>query len=117
MTIRSPGDKLLDAHPSQRYTSGAFLSKGMQNRGQGTYIVFALGAAADMTATILVPAIVAAVAGKFLDARLATGKSFYIALLMTAAILTLWRVVKKVRTYGEAFKELVDESGSGSARR
>lgn len=94
-----------------------FYTKGMQNQGQGKYIVFALRAAADMTATILVPAVVAAVAGEHLDARLATGRAFFIALLVAAALLTIWTLTKKARRYGEAFKKLVGEPGNGPAGR
>ena len=89
----------------------------MKNNGQGKYMVFALRAAADMTGTILVPAVVAAFAGKFLDTRLGTGKAFFIALLVGAALMTMYMVVKKARQYGDLYKKLVDEPRDGSVGR
>lgn len=80
----------------------------MQKEGMGKYYVFALRAAADITATILVPAVVAALLGKYLDAHFGGGKAFFIALLIASALLTVWGLVTKVRTYGEAFKKLVE---------
>lgn len=88
----------------------------MKNNGQGKYMVFALRAAADMTGTILVPAVAAAFAGRFLDTHFGTGKVFFIALLVAAALVTIMTVVKKSRYYGDLYKKLVDEPRDGSAR-
>lgn len=93
------------------------MQKDGQQEQQGKYYVFALRVAADITATIMVPAVIAAMAGRYLDARCETGRAFFIALLACAALLTVWGVVKKVRLYGKAFKKLVGESGDGPAGR
>ena len=89
----------------------------MPNNGQGKYYVFALRAAADMTVTVVVPAIVGVVGGRMLDARFDTGRTFQIALLIVAVLLTVYAVVTKARRYGEAFKKLVGESGNGTVGR
>ena len=89
----------------------------MQNDGQGKYYVFALRAAADLTATVVVPALAAVFGGRLLDARFATGKTFQIALLIAAALLTVWAVATKAQRYGEAFKKLVGESRNGPVGR
>lgn len=89
----------------------------MQKDGQGKYYVFALRVATDMTATIMVPAVVAALAGKYLDARFETGRAFFIALLACSALLMVWGVVTKARLYGKAFKKLVGEPRNGSTGR
>lgn len=96
---------------------GTLSAHFMKNDGQGKYIVFALRAAADMTGTILVPAVVAAIAGNFLDTRLGTGRAFFIALLVSAALVTIYTVVKKARHYGDLYKKLVDEPRNDSVGR
>ncbi len=104
----------LDGIPCKGYTFGAFF---MPKNDQGKYIVFALRAAADMTGTILVPAVVAAFAGKFLDTHFGPGRAFFVLVLAVTALLTVWMLVRKSKSYGEAFKKLVEEPGNGSARR
>ena len=88
----------------------------MRSKGLGKYYVFAFRAAADITATIAIPALLAAIVGTWLDTHFGTKKMFFIVLLVLAAILTVWGVTRKVRTYGKAYTKLVDEHGDSSAR-
>ncbi|MCR4312326.1 MAG: hypothetical protein NUV56_03510 [Candidatus Uhrbacteria bacterium] len=74
----------------------------------GTYYRFAFRAMADISGTILVPAIVALLVGKWLDARLlAQGLATY-GILALAFVLTAVVLVKKIRSYGEAYRKLID---------
>ena len=87
----------------------------MRSKGLGKYYVFAFRAAADIMATVAIPALVAAILGRWLDAHFGTDMTFFIVLLVLAAILTVWGVTRKVRTYGKAYTKLVDEHGDSSA--
>ncbi len=68
---------------------------------------FALRAMADMTGTILVPAFVAALVGKFLDARYGTGRLLFAALLALTFVATAFILVKKVRQYAKEYQKLI----------
>ncbi|MBI1908006.1 hypothetical protein HYS28_01135 [Candidatus Uhrbacteria bacterium] len=92
----------------------------MQEKGLGKYYVFALRAMADLTATIFVPAVVAALLGRFLDGRYGTGRAWFIGLLACTFVLTVFILIRKVRSYGRAYQKLFDKQGSepgdGAAR-
>ncbi len=89
----------------------------MGNNVQGKYMVFALRAAGDMMITIAAPAIAAAFVGRALDGMAGTGRAFFIALLLSAALVTVHAVVTKARHYGDLYKKLVDEPRDGSVGR
>lgn len=80
--------------------------------GQGRYYRFAAKAMVDITGSIFVPAIVAALAGQWLDERLATEKWFFIGLLLLSFIGSAVAIVKKVRAYGEEYQKLVGGNGA-----
>ena len=92
------------------------MAQFMKEKGQGKYYVLALRAAADITATIFVPAVAAAIAGRALDAQYGTGKRFFAVLLALAFILTMFILIRKVRSYGRAYQKLTAEPGDGAAR-
>lgn len=75
------------------------------------YYVFAVRAFTDITATILVPAVVVLVLRYVVGVE---GTGFYVALVVAFVVsaVVLWR---KMKTYGEAFTQLADRDGS--ARR
>ncbi len=68
---------------------------------------FALRAMADVTGTILVPAFVAALLGKFLDARYGTGRILFAVLLTLTFLATAFILVKKVRQYAKEYQKLI----------
>jgi F0F1-type ATP synthase assembly protein I len=68
---------------------------------------FALRAMADMTGTILVPAFVAALVGKFLDARYGTGRLLFAIFLALTFVATAFILVKKVRQYAKEYQKLI----------
>ena len=70
-------------------------------------IRFALKATADITGTILVPAFVAAIAGKFLDARYGTGRVLFVMLLTLTFLGTAFILLKKVRQYAKEYQKLI----------
>ncbi len=88
----------------------------MSDKGQAKYYVFALRAATDITGTILVPAVLAAFAGQYLDNRYGTGKAFLAILLIVSFLFTIIALIRKVRTYGNAYQKLIGESGDSATR-
>lgn len=73
----------------------------------GAAIRFAGRAMVDITGTIMVPAFVAALLGKALDARFGTGKAlFAIGLVLTFAA-TAFILVKKVKKYANEYQNLI----------
>lgn len=81
----------------------------------GKYYVLALRAAADITGTIFIPALLAAFAGRRLDAHYDSGKTFFALLLILAFILTIVILIRKVRSYGRAYQKLTSEPSDGAA--
>ncbi len=73
----------------------------------GSSLRFALRAVTDLTGTILVPAFVAAILGKFLDARYGTGHSIFAVLLTFTFVGTAIILVKKVRQYAKEYQQLI----------
>lgn len=73
----------------------------------GSSLRFALRAVTDLTGTILVPAFVAAILGKFLDARYGTGHVVFAALLVLTFVGTAIILVKKVRQYAKEYQQLI----------
>lgn len=72
------------------------------------YYRFAFRAMADISGTILVPAIAALVAGKWLRSVVfGTDLALY-AVLGVAFAGTAVVLVKKIRAYGEAYRKLID---------
>lgn len=61
---------------------------------------------ADFSGTIAIPAVLAALLGKWLDARYGTGPAFLIALLAIALVLTAVIVVRKAKRYARAYDAL-----------
>ncbi|KKW30276.1 MAG: hypothetical protein UY72_C0016G0009 [Candidatus Uhrbacteria bacterium GW2011_GWD2_52_7] len=74
----------------------------------GTYYRFAFRAMADISGTILVPAVVALLVGKWLDARLAVQGFAMYAILGLTFVGTAFVLVKKIRAYGQAYRQLLD---------
>lgn len=70
---------------------------------------FALRAVADLTGTIMVPAIAAAFLGKILDARYGTGHVVFAVLLVLAFVGTAIILVKKVRQYAKEYQQLIGQ--------
>ena len=75
--------------------------------GFGPSLAFALRAVVDLTGTIFVPAIVAAVLGKFLDARYGTGHMLFAGFLVLAFVATAIVLVKKIRQYAKEYQQLI----------
>jgi MFS-type transporter involved in bile tolerance (Atg22 family) len=73
----------------------------------GSSLRFALRAVTDLTGTILVPAFVAALLGKSLDARYGTGHIVFAALLALTFVGTAIILVKKVRQYAKEYQQLI----------
>ena len=84
------------------YTDAAFMND------TGAYLRFALRAAGDITGTILVPAIVAALLGTALDAHYGTGRIIFVVCLLLAFAATAFILVKKVRMYAKEYQQLID---------
>lgn len=68
---------------------------------------FALRAVADLTGTIFVPAIVAALAGRAVDARYGIGHTMFGILLVLTFIATAVVLVKKIRHYAKEYQQLI----------
>ncbi len=94
----------------------------MPSSGQMRYTVFALRVMSDLTATIVIPAALATFAGRALDARWGTGRTWFAVLLAGAFMGTVVIMYKKVTRYGKAYRKLLDaddthaSGGDGSAR-
>ncbi|MBI4591843.1 AtpZ/AtpI family protein [Candidatus Uhrbacteria bacterium] len=65
---------------------------------------------ADFSGTIAVPAVLAALLGKWLDDRYGTEPRYLILLLVVAFALTVYAVVKKANVYRNAYERLMNES-------
>lgn len=63
----------------------------------------------DFSGTIAVPAVLAALLGKWLDGRWGTKPMSLIILLVLALALTAYAVVKKARVYKKAYESLIQE--------
>ena len=64
---------------------------------------------ADFSGTIAVPAVLAALLGKWLDGRYGTEPRYLILLLVVAFALTIYAVVKKAKVYKNAYERLMNE--------
>ena len=64
----------------------------------------AFRAMSDITATILIPAVVAAFLGKVLDGRFGTGRVIIGILLTVTFIATGFLLIRKAKMYAELFK-------------
>ncbi|MBI4256607.1 AtpZ/AtpI family protein [Candidatus Uhrbacteria bacterium] len=64
---------------------------------------------ADFSGTIAVPAVLAALAGKWLDERYGTEPQLLILLLVVALVLTAYCVVRKAKMYKNAYESLMNE--------
>ncbi len=71
---------------------------------------FAFKTFGDFGITIAVPAVLAALGGKWLDARFMTGKRYTAILLVLAFALTAYIIVKKVKEYGRAYSQLFEKN-------
>ena len=79
--------------------------------GSGRIYRFAFRVMSDISATLMVPAIVGALAGQWLDDRFSTGHSFFIGLLAFAFIGTAVVLYRKIREYGKEYQELLGSNG------
>lgn len=61
---------------------------------------------ADFSGTIAVPAVLAALFGKWLDGRYSTEPRYLIILLVLAFALTFYAVAKKAKRYKEEYEKL-----------
>ncbi len=61
---------------------------------------------ADFSGTIAVPAVLAALLGKWLDARYGTEPKLLILCFLLAFVLTAYMVVRKAKKYGKAYQDL-----------
>ncbi len=75
--------------------------------GFGPSLRFALRAVTDIMGTILVPAFVAAMLGKYFDVRYGTGHTIFIVLLAFTFLGTSVLLVKKVGQYAKEYKKLI----------
>ena len=64
---------------------------------------------ADFSGTIAVPAVLAALLGKWLDARYATQPRYLIILFILAFVLSAYAVVKKAKMYKNAYESLLNQ--------
>jgi F0F1-type ATP synthase assembly protein I len=89
----------------------------MPNEGLGKYYAFAIRAMGELTVMIAAPAILAALAGKWLDNYFASGKLWFIILLVLAFVLTIIILPRKIRQYGQDYQKLFDKHGAGPTSR
>lgn len=107
--------KMLDVGLRHAYTSSAFMAENDMR----AYYVFAMRAMADITGTILVPAVLAVLL-RAVYKNLAYEQLIFFISLIVVLILSLVMVVKKIQRYGTEYKKLTDTkpvvpgSGSGS---
>lgn len=73
------------------------------------YYRLAMRIFADFGGTIAVPAVLAALLGKWLDGQYGTYPRYLIICLVIAFALTAAMIVKKSRFYGKAYKKLIDQ--------
>lgn len=72
----------------------------------GAYYRLAFKMMANLTGTIAVPAVLAALIGKFLDARYETAPRFVLILLLFALLSSGAMLVKKARAYRDEFESI-----------
>lgn len=82
-----------------------YLRRFMTDLGPSYRLAFR--ALADFGATIALPAVVAVLLGKCLDARFGTGHLYYIGCLLLAFVATVFILVKKIRQYAKEYKQLI----------
>lgn len=70
------------------------------------YYRLALKIFADFSGSIAVPAVLAALLGKWLDAKEHTAPRFLILFLAIALLSTAWIVVRKAKKYGREYEAL-----------
>ena len=70
---------------------------------------FAFKTFGDFGITIAVPAVLAALGGKWLDTRFGTSPRYTLVLLVVAFALTAYIIKKKVSEYGRAYIELFEK--------
>lgn len=63
----------------------------------------------DFSGTIAVPAVLAALLGKWLDGRYGTEPRYLILLLVLALAVTAYAVVKKAKVYRKAYESLMNQ--------
>lgn len=82
------------------------------------YYLFALKAATDITATIIVPGLLTVLLRVTYDQLAYAQLVFYISLLVVF-VLSMVLVVKKIQRYGEEYKKLIqtESPGAGSSAR
>ena len=80
------------------------------------YYFFALKAMADITGTILVPALLVVFLRRLYD-QWAYAEIFFYVSLVLAFLLSMWTIVKKVQRYGQEYRKLTDVSGDGRGPR
>ena len=83
------------------YTHAAFMDVF------GSSLRFAVKTVTDLTVTILVPAGVAAIGGKYLDDRYGTGHIYFAVFLALSFVSTVFILVKKVRQYAKEYRQLI----------
>lgn len=64
---------------------------------------------ADFSGTIAVPAVLAALLGKWLDSRYGTEPRYLVILLVLAFALTTYAMIKKAKMYKKAYESLMNE--------
>ena len=70
------------------------------------YYRFAFKIIADFSGSIAIPAVLASLAGKWLDEKYQTQPKFLAFFLFLALLSTAWIVVKKAKKYGKEFEAL-----------
>ncbi|MBI4435211.1 AtpZ/AtpI family protein [Candidatus Uhrbacteria bacterium] len=64
---------------------------------------------ADFSGTIAIPAVLAALLGKWLDGRYGTEPRYMVILLVVAFALSAYAVVRKAKMYKNAYERLMNE--------
>lgn len=67
---------------------------------------------ADFSGSIAIPAVLAALLGKWLDTKYHTAPKFLILLLLLALLSTAWMIVKKAKKYQKEYDVLNDKVAS-----
>lgn len=73
------------------------------------YYLFAMRIFADFGATIAIPAVLGALAGRWCDARFGTHPLFLTLFLLTAFLLTVLLVQRKSQRYGREYQALINK--------
>lgn len=80
-----------------------------KNPSERELYLFAFKTFGDFGITIAVPAVLAALLGKWLDTKFGTEPRYVLLLLVLAFILTAVIVVKKTKEYGKLYQELFEK--------